>query len=472
MDYQIELIKFLNRLIMKGKIIQLLLLLISGHLMAQNHSVNFGNIQIHGGVNLTFFGNYTNNGPFTANAGTVTFTGSSAQTLSGTVVTRFNNLVINNSSDTGVIFTGANVTVWDSLILNDGFVHTSMVSLLTIMDNATVVGVSDTNYIIGPMQKTGNDAFTFPIGKTGYYMPITITAPDAATDAFTAEYFRSDPKDVYGTAKDTSLIKVTDNEYWVLEQNSGTTTEDITLHWNGNTSDIVNPTELSVASWDGSHWDDLGNGGTTGTSSKGSIKTGTATANYTAFTLATTTVNNPIPSTLLYFKAVKNGLQVDLSWATASEINNDFFTIERTADGLDFQFVAEVDGAGLSVQELFYDVPDLNPMQGISYYRLKQTDFDGTSSYSRLAMISFEKPVDNMIYPNPFSLSINVLLDDITLSGITNLKVFNTLGEEVMFVNLSGQLTVLETSHLPVGIYFYQIMKNNVVVKTGKLRSQ
>ncbi len=300
-------------------------------------------------------------------------------------------------------------------------------------------------------------------------MPIGITAPNTNTNVFTAEYFRADPKGVYGTAKDAALYKITDNEYWTLEQNTGTTSENITLQWNRNTSNIGNLNELRVASWNGSQWDNMGNASTTGTTSAGTILSSIATSNYTAFTFGTTTANNPLPITLLFFNAVLNHENVNLTWATASEINNDFFTVKKTTDGSYFEFVAKTHGAGNSSRKIDYHAIDLNPYLGISYYRLKQTDFDGNFTYSNLVPILFGKFSEPAFYPNPFNSSLTIILNDEYNKKNTELRIYAMLGQEVLNSLLTKQFNLLETTQLKAGIYYYSIISNNKLIKSGKL---
>jgi len=91
--------------------------------------------------------------------------------------------------------------------------------------------------------------------------------------------------------------------------------------------------------------------------------------------------NDPLPIDLLYFKAkIENG-QVFLKWATATEINNDYFTIERSIDAHKWKTIAYLPGAGNSNHTRYYDYSDNNPAYGVSYYRLKQTDYDGQFEY-------------------------------------------------------------------------------------------
>lgn len=109
-----------------------------------------------------------------------------------------------------------------------------------------------------------------------------------------------------------------------------------------------------------------------------------------------------LPISLLSFDATANQNQVNLSWATASEKNNDFFTIERTVDGIDFEEVGKVAGQGNSSLKNEYTFSDTRPKNGISYYRLKQTDYNGESEYFEVKSVNIQKGdfVSN-VYPNP-----------------------------------------------------------------------
>jgi len=95
-----------------------------------------------------------------------------------------------------------------------------------------------------------------------------------------------------------------------------------------------------------------------------------------------------LPIELISFEAKMNdNKQVDIFWATASEQNNDFFTIERSTDGLNWEIVTTVAGAGNSINRIDYHAYDARPVSGISYYRLKQTDFDGAFEYSYIVSV-------------------------------------------------------------------------------------
>jgi hypothetical protein len=119
-----------------------------------------------------------------------------------------------------------------------------------------------------------------------------------------------------------------------------------------------------------------------------------------------------LPIQLISFEATLNDrAEVELNWAIAIEINNDYFTVERSADGTTFEPVLEVTGAGNSNVMRTYNDLDKEPLSGLSYYRLKQTDYDGTSTYSQMRSVSLVRnsvAPSMVVYPNPSAGNIQV----------------------------------------------------------------
>jgi len=108
-----------------------------------------------------------------------------------------------------------------------------------------------------------------------------------------------------------------------------------------------------------------------------------------------------LPIELLYFKGVKDNLSNRLFWSTASESNNDFFTVEKSIDGIDWEIVDRQSGAGNSSVQLNYYTLDQSVESLINYYKLKQTDYDGRFKYSDIISIdnrmnSGDKEVDKI----------------------------------------------------------------------------
>lgn len=123
---------------------------------------------------------------------------------------------------------------------------------------------------------------------------------------------------------------------------------------------------------------------------------------------------SPLPIELISFDAIMNNKQVDITWTTATESNNDYYTIEKSKDGINFETSSIVDAAGNSLSLINYKDIDSNPYQGISYYRLKQTDFNGTFSYSKIVAVNYSFSSDGMsIFPNPTDGELNINIKEL-----------------------------------------------------------
>lgn len=168
----------------------------------------------------------------------------------------------------------------------------------------------------------------------------------------------------------------------------------------------------------------------------------------------------PLPVTLTGFKAeAVSGQSVHCKWSTASEKNNDFFTIERSRDGKEFTEAGRVAGAGNSSTVQTYFFTDNSPLSGTSYYRLKQTDFDGQFTYSNVEMVKQSiGSSDFTIYPNPATDRVSV---QATLIGNDpyRLNLINAEGK-VLFSQegiADGDLLQLNTGTFQRGIYFIEL---------------
>lgn len=290
------------------------------------------------------------------------------------------------------------VTVQNTLDLTQGRIFSTATNLLTMPAGSAVINTSNASFVNGPVKKIGNTPFTFPLGKNGSYRPATTTpAGSLATDAFTAEYFNASPTAPLGATglyHDASLHHVSDCEHWTINRSTGTPNATVTLSWQAPTScGVTNLPDMRVGYWTGTLWTDAGGTAITGTNAAGTVSTAGAQSTFLQatnyWTLASLTSANPLPIELLSFTAEPNGKQVDLRWSTASEKDNDHFTVERSADAELFAPLLEVPGAGNSQGVLNYGGVDHAPLQGLSYYRLRQTDHNGTFTLSRMVPVYF-----------------------------------------------------------------------------------
>jgi hypothetical protein len=181
-------------------------------------------------------------------------------------------------------------------------------------------------------------------------------------------------------------------------------------------------------------------------------------------TYQTITCSGPLPIELLSFNAKYDGDNVNINWSTATEINNNYFVIEKSNDIFSWIEVGKVPGAGSSSIIILYSLIDLFPMSGISYYRLKQVDYDGKYEYSHIESINVDSNKEIKVYPNPFDNSLTIE----SSSLISNISVTNTLGKEITnSINIdltSGYIAFLSFKNLASGMYFIRCNGNSIKV--------
>jgi hypothetical protein len=181
-------------------------------------------------------------------------------------------------------------------------------------------------------------------------------------------------------------------------------------------------------------------------------------------------VSNPLPVTLLYFTAkVTNENTVLLQWSTTSESNNDFFTIERSEDGSNFEKVANVPSSGNSNTKQDYTLTDYKPYQGISYYRLRQTDKDGKFSYSQIEKIAISNTTFSATAsPNPTRDIVQLKINEETNKKL-NYLLIDINGKVLMKENIINRVTPINLSNLSQGTYILKVMDKENTIQVFKI---
>nr|MBC8147952.1 T9SS type A sorting domain-containing protein [Bacteroidota bacterium] len=202
--------------------------------------------------------------------------------------------------------------------------------------------------------------------------------------------------------------------------------------------------------------------------------------NFGEFTIYTTTEEtnnpanqedgNPLPIELITFNAEYNGQSVELNWATATETNNDYFTVERAIDAENFTDIENVPGAGSSNSIVEYNATDEFPFDGVAYYRLKQTDFNGNYDYSetitvncnQIGELKIVRIIDND------NGSVTVFFNNYSTQKL-NYKLFNINGQQIISnsdSNLNKGLNEisLNTSSLNQGVYVLSLQNENTIL--------
>ncbi|MCX6291239.1 MAG: T9SS type A sorting domain-containing protein [Bacteroidetes bacterium] len=435
------------------------------------------------GISFSVGNNWTNNSASTAfipSTGTVTFNGAAAQSIGGTFATTFNNLTINNTTaalSSATVTLGNVINVNGALTLTRGYLVTTATNILNMIAGSTTSGTSASSYVNGPMTKTGTTAFIFP---TGYgngtkWARIEIGAPSSSS-TFTAQYFAVPYSNTATMAASPApaLHDVSKLEYWQLDRTAGTGNATVTLYWEDaawSGIDDCGTSDLRAAHWNGSGWENNNNvvtttGACTGATA-GTVRTVSAVTSFGTITFGSlTSMVNPLPIRLLDFSGKFIHEKIKLQWITATETNNDYFEVQRSQDGNNFESIAQVKGAGNSTMQLTYSIFDFHPFSGVNYYRLRQVDNDGKFSLSQV--ISVTNPDKNnflqSLYPNPANEQLNFIFSS-TETDQVKIEIMDETGKQVIIrdetVSESGPVISINTSELAPGIYFARVSDVN-----------
>ncbi len=141
--------------------------------------------------------------------------------------------------------------------------------------------------------------------------------------------------------------------------------------------------------------------------------------------------------------------------------NSDYFLIERSADGISFNAIGKLNAAGNTNVRIDYSFTDDNPLPITSYYRLKEVDYDGLSSFSDIAVVEMGKQEDIVIYPNP---AVNRLYIKGEVENPELIKIYNILGQnltdKVNLIEHNKSILSLNIEHLAKGVYILKIKES------------
>lgn len=176
---------------------------------------------------------------------------------------------------------------------------------------------------------------------------------------------------------------------------------------------------------------------------------------YTAFSKhAVAKAPSVLPVKLISFIVTKaNSRMAVLNWQTSTEINNDYFEVERSRDGADFSPIGKVNGSGTTNQKHSYNLTDSKPFAGINYYRLKQTDYDGKYEYSDIKTVQFNDVIKRDVF-----LPENQLLEINNIEGVYSISVMDALGKTLVRKEVGGYQTI-DFSGYSTGVYFVRLQE-------------
>jgi hypothetical protein len=173
----------------------------------------------------------------------------------------------------------------------------------------------------------------------------------------------------------------------------------------------------------------------------------------------------PLPVELLNFKTTLMESTVQIDWQTSSEITNDYFTVERSKDGINWDIVTSIEGQKSSSVINSYQITDNHTLKGVSYYRLKQIDINGHSEYSAIKSVYIkDQPVKVFIYPNPTTDKLEIESNE---TEFEEMKIYNCFGVDItktiLITNETEFSITIDVSSLLPGMY---LVKTKTVTST------
>ncbi|MEI6348300.1 MAG: T9SS type A sorting domain-containing protein [Bacteroidota bacterium] len=396
---------------------------------------------LNNGETLDVTGNWSNSGTFTAGTNsTVVFIGTSQQTVvtNGSV---FNKLTVNNSNG---LLLNSNLNVTNALTMTTGNIT---MGLYTLELGQDALNPGTLNYVSGSVQgkmkrwyaqstNSGNTGL-FPIGVGSDYRPLLVEFTDAPVGGGNLSVQFKEVAMGWQNSGNSPTISALNGcdeflvtsyssiGYWEVNPTGAgmsNATYNITLVGGGFTGVNTLCKTTAVKRVGSGLWTTSGTHVPPTGSLTSPIVQRVGAMGWSNWGIAGGG-NNLLPIELLSFNAECYKTAVNISWSTASETNNKSFSVEKSYNGDQWSSIAELLGAGNSNHLINYHYLDINS-SGITYYRLKQTDFDGAYTYSEAIAVNCESSNNNqvIVYPNPFknSISINGLQEVASTFEITD----------------------------------------------------
>ncbi len=399
--------------------------------------------------NISLVGTFTINSP--NNTHYLKLSGATSQIISGAGTFNLANLIVQNSSTYGIDLQ-RDITVSNQLNMLDGHVQTGS-HLLTLGTGLTSTGtlLRTDGFVIGIMRRwfngtnTGNASGLFPMGvSAGTYRDhsVTLEYNTAATTGgyLTVEFINTPMAAVNsglpilatntgGAGFDVQYLE--DEGYWKIDNQPGTLTDGLyTISLTGEAFQTVTDiNQLTLLKRVGSgSWTCPGiHLATTGTTNL-PIVSRSGVSGFSNFGFGSGG-NNPLPVELLSFTAQPAGENIQLNWITGSEINAAWFEITRSKDAEHFEHFSRQSAVGNSTTHQYYQALDTEPETGISYYQLKQIDFNGDILKSDIIAVNLKQSDRDFISQVSFEPLTGMLIGQTTQTdGIIQLRVYDLTG--------------------------------------------
>jgi hypothetical protein len=437
---------------------------------------------VHGGLTLQV------DGPYIAIGNTVdSFTGNGSaawppvdavKTIAGSVAPGFDVVKFMNGAAQQVNITNTQgIDVGQRVDFANGITTTvrsnTNTGSIRLYDDVTYTNTAlgDAQHVNGYVSKTGDDAFTFPVGSGTDLRTLAISAPTDVTDQYSVAWMvgdpttNGDPSDgnaMHSTASVTgpiASVSMAGQWDWVPVSGTGAGLT-VTVSIPDLSATGVLAADLRLVGWNGTSWIDLSGSSNATGNTEGSTLSGTMQAGITAIGIGSTSVELPIVFNA--FTVTQKECTAVLNWSTSMEKNNDYFQVERSADGRNFKAIGNQDSKGNSNILQHYAYTDNAPLPGTNFYRIAQIDIDGKRTTTGIKNVYFSCEADGIkVYPTISSGIVYVSLPEGYEQA--TLSVFNILSQQLnlSFTDKGQRLRTVKLNGLSAGTYFLRVANGN-----------
>jgi hypothetical protein len=416
-----------------------------------------------------------NGGSWTATNSLDLFLAAGNNTISGSIAPSFNNVQFNIGAGNIMAITNTQgIQISGQAQFNNGITTTvrsnTSTGALHFAAGATYTGANtDASHVSGYVSKAGTTVFTFPVGSGTDLRTLSISAP-AATAEISAAWFAGDPGTVTdpsdGTVHSSTVVaapiqSVATTGFWdwipVAGSDDGLT---VTVSIPDLSATSVAAADLRLVGWNGTQWINLsGSSGASG-NTENSTLSGTIPVGITITAIGIGSISTPLPVSFSAFTVKADGCKVQLNWSTAMEINNDYFTVERSRDGRTFTGIATVQSRGNSNEKHDYVYIDEHPENGSGYYRIRQVDLDGKHTATSIQQVYVHCNGNDAIrvFPTVSNNNIQIILpagyEDATITLLT------ALGQQIKVPVEGGGLSYrIRVDQLASAMYIVRVRK-------------
>jgi hypothetical protein len=468
----------------------------SGAIIINNLVVETGSQLTQSGGSLLLYGNYSNNGTLNSTGGLTNFYGSSSASISGSGSIQFAKMRVNKLAGASLTLQRP-VTVSDSLTMVLGNIYTTSTNLLTLGLNSASPGklVYTNGTIVGPFKRFfANAAVTgvagrFPVGTGAYnrYAQFNFETTPGMDQSLTVQYISGPPMQggsaLYSglplMATGALIQNYSNDGYWSVIPTNGNYTSPInsvnysvSLYAN-NITGMQTPQICRLIKSPGSNtanqhhitWQSCGTHSAIPGNAIPSefVITSTVAQGFSWFNIGTSN-NQALPVEFSKMTTTCEDNSVRIQWTTESEHNNDYFRLEKSTTGYEWELLGSIDGVGNSTTEQTYTYLDDNQRIN-NYYRLYQVDMDGSEELLSTMFSECENTSGNIeTFPNPSHGSFSIYWKQFKTKGDVKISILNTNGKQVFQEKVSLDLGVnLFTikADLASGVYMIELIDVN-----------